>query len=50
MMYKTEEWKGAVDEYFVGAAESMQTWAEVCATVLEESGLDDISTKVGEID
>ena len=50
MMYKTEEWKGAVDEYFTGAAESMQTWAEVCATILEESGLDDISTKVGEID
>jgi len=50
MMYKTEEWKGTVDEYFVGAAESMQTWAEVCSTVLSESGLDDISTKVGEID
>ena len=50
MIYKTEEWKGAVDEYFVGAAESMQTWAEVCATVLSESGLDDISAKVDEID
>ena len=50
MIYKTDEWKGAVDEYFAGAAESMQVWAEVCATVLSESGLDDISTKVGEID
>ena len=50
MMYKTEEWKGAVDTYFEGAAESMQTWTEVCSTVLEETGLDDVSKKVGEID
>lgn len=49
MMYKTEDWKVSVDTYFEGAAESMQTWAKVCGTVLEESGLDDISKKVEEI-
>ena len=49
MMYKTEDWKVATDDYFAGAAESMQTWADVCGTVLEESGLDDVSTKVEEI-
>ena len=49
MMYKTEDWKVAVDDYFVGAADSMKTWAEVCGTVLEESGLDDVSAKVEEI-
>lgn len=49
MMYKTEDWKVAVDDYFTGAAESMQTWAEVCGTVLDESGLDDVSKKVEEI-
>jgi hypothetical protein len=50
MMYKTEDWKASVDTYFAGAAESMQTWADVCGTVLEESGLDDVSKKVEEID
>lgn len=49
MMYKTEEWQVAVDDYFTQAAESMQTWSDVCATVLEESGLDDLSDKVEEI-
>ena len=49
MMYKTEDWKVATDDYFAGAAESMKTWAEVCGTVLEESGLDDVSKKVEEI-
>lgn len=49
MMYKTEEWQVAVDDYFAQAAESMQTWSDVCATVLEESGLDDLSDKVEEI-
>ena len=49
MMYKTEEWQVAVDDYFTQAAESMQTWSDVCATVLEESGLDNLSDKVEEI-
>ena len=49
MIYKTEDWKVATDDYFAGAAESMKTWAEVCGTVLEESGLDDVNKKVEEI-
>lgn len=49
MIYKTEDWKIATDDYFAGAAESMKTWAEICGTVLEESGLDDVSKKVEEI-
>lgn len=49
MIYKTEDWKVATDDYFAGAAESMKIWAEVCGTVLKESGLDDVSKKIGEI-
>jgi hypothetical protein len=49
MIYKTDDWKTAVDGYFEGAAVSMGTWADVCATVLEESGLDDVETTVGNI-
>ena len=50
MIYQTENWKDAVDDYFAGAAESMQEWTEVCNTALQESGLDDVNKVIGEID
>lgn len=42
MMVTTEQWKDQVNSYFKSAADSMETWAEVCATTVKESGLDDI--------
>lgn len=46
MIYKTDEWKIAVDNYFTGAAKSMSEWASVCSTVLTDSGLDKIDDQL----
>ena len=49
MIYKTDEWKIAVDNYFTGAAKSMSEWASVCSTVLADSGLDKIDDQLDTI-
>ena len=45
-----EEWKGSVDEYFEGAAGSMQDWAEITKQVLADSGLSDMDKALQEVD
>ncbi len=44
------DWQTAVDGYFESAAGSMQTWAEVCATTLEDSKLKDVDSALKDID
>jgi hypothetical protein len=50
MMVTTDQWKNSVDSYFKSAADSMETWAEVCATTVKESGLDDIEKSLESVD
>ena len=49
MMATTGEWESAVDGYFQSAAGSMETWAQVCATTLEKSKLNDVDTTLAGI-
>jgi hypothetical protein len=49
MIYKTDEWKTSVETYFTEAEVQMTAWKDVCNTVLEESGLDDMEAAVGDI-
>jgi hypothetical protein len=50
MTASVEEWHTSVNEYFEGASVCMQEWSGVCAEVLENSGLDDLDTALGDID
>ena len=43
MMDDTKNWKIEVDKYFVEAGNSITTWKGVCATVAENTGLDNIA-------
>ncbi len=49
MIDKAGEWDDAVNQYFADAAGSMQKWTETCNTVLSETGLDDLDSKVESI-
>ena len=50
MIASTDKWQSAVDGYFTSAAGSMATWAEVCATTLENSKLNDLDKELEGID
>ena len=50
MMATADEWQLAVDDYFKSAASSMETWASVCATALQDSKLNDVDSTLKNID
>lgn len=46
MMYKTEDWKIAVEEYSTGVATHLSEWSKTVKTTLENSGLNDTEKAV----
>ena len=45
-----EMWRDKVDEYFESAADSMQTWAQVCSQTLKNSDLDKWDEAIKKVD
>jgi hypothetical protein len=44
-----EGWKGKVNDYFYQAEDGLSKWKETCATVLEESNLEDLEKATGDV-
>ena len=49
MMYQTEEWGNAVNSYFGDASGSLAKWTEAQATLLSETGLNNVDSAVAAI-
>ena len=49
MIYKTEEWKTAVNTYSKEASESLREWGNVVSQVLNESGLNTLDQTIGNV-
>ena len=49
MIYKTEEWKTAVNTYSKEASESLREWGDVVSQVLNESGLNTLDQTIGNV-
>ena len=49
MIYKTKEWKTAVNTYSKEASESLREWGDVVSQVLNESGLNTLDQTIGNI-